>query len=168
MRDYNHWTVLGVLCELLPQAGNRITLADERDRHGMPIARFTHSLCDNDRRNIAFATRIMDEIWAGAGAQDTLKIDRFAHLLGGCRMGFSPADSVCDAGNKVWGLENLFVADGSCFPTQGAANPALAIMAVASRLAELLGRKRTGGRAAAPERGLGRTRRGLVRAIGRG
>ena len=29
MRDYNHWITLGVLCELLPQADNRVTLADE-------------------------------------------------------------------------------------------------------------------------------------------
>ena len=43
MRDYNHWTVLGVLCELLPQAENRVTLADESDQYGMPIANFSHS-----------------------------------------------------------------------------------------------------------------------------
>jgi choline dehydrogenase-like flavoprotein len=171
MRDYNHWTVLGVLCELLPQSENRVALADGRDQYGLPVARFTHSLCENDRLNVAFATRIMEEIWDGAGAQDTLKIDRYAHLVGGCRMGFRPEDSVCDAGNQVWGVENLFVADGSCFPTQGAANPALAIMAVAARLAELLARKHTGGRVSAPERGLGkprpRVRRGLVRALAR-
>jgi choline dehydrogenase-like flavoprotein len=169
MRDYNHWTVLGVMCELLPQAQNRVTLAEERDQYGMPVAKFTHSLCENDKANIAFATRTMEEIWDGAGAQDTLKIDRYAHLVGGCRMGFAPEDSVCDAGNKVWGVPNLFVADGSCFPTQGAANPALAIMAVASRLAELLARKQTGGRTDAPARGVGKQprtrRRGLVRAI---
>jgi len=159
--------VLGVLCELLPQARNRVTLADELDQYGLPIAKFTHSLCENDRLSIAFGTKVMEEIWEGAGAQDTLKIDRYAHLVGGCRLGFAPEDSVCDAGNKVWGVENLFVADGSCFPTQGAANPALAIMAVASRLASLLRGKQTGGRAAAPERGLGKTRRGLVRALGR-
>ena len=60
MRDYNHWTVLGVLCELLPQPENRVTLADEKDRYGMPVAEFSHSLCDNDKRNIAFATRTME------------------------------------------------------------------------------------------------------------
>ena len=38
MRDYNHWTVLGVLCELLPQAENRVTLAGETDQYGMPVA----------------------------------------------------------------------------------------------------------------------------------
>jgi hypothetical protein len=160
MRDYNHWTVLGVLCELQPQADNRVTLAGEQDQYGMPIAKFTHSLCENDKRNIAFVTNVTQEIWRGADAQDTLKIDRYAHLVGGCRMGFAPAESVCDAGNKVWGLENLFVADGSCFPTQGAANPALMIMAVAARLADLLERKRTGGSEDAP-------RRGLVKAIAR-
>ena len=31
MRDYNHWAVLGALCELLPQPENRVTLADETD-----------------------------------------------------------------------------------------------------------------------------------------
>ena len=55
MRDYNHWTTLGSLCELLPQPENRVTLADETDRHGMPVARFDYSQCDNDRANIAYA-----------------------------------------------------------------------------------------------------------------
>ena len=58
-------------------------------------------------------------------------------------MGFGPEDSVVDASNRVWGVDNLFVCDGSVFPTQGAANPALMIMAVADRLAVLLGAKAT-------------------------
>ena len=37
-------------------------------------------------------------------------------------------------------MENLFVCDGSVMPTQGSANPALTIMALASRLAERLAR----------------------------
>ena len=142
MRDYNHWSVIGSLCELLPQPDNRVTLADELDACDMPIARFDYSLGENDRANIAFATKTMEEIWHGAGAQDTLKIDRYAHLVGGCRMGFEPTDSVVDAGNRVWGVDNLFVCDGSVFPTQGSANPALMIMAVADRLAGLLSAKR--------------------------
>jgi choline dehydrogenase-like flavoprotein len=142
MRDYNHWSVLGVLCELLPQAENRVTLATERDGNGMPVATFSHSLCENDKANIAFATRVMEEIWDGAGAQETLKIDRYAHLVGGCRMGFSAEDSVVDAAHRAWEVPNLLVVDGSVFPTQGAANPALTIMALADRLAGLLKDKR--------------------------
>jgi choline dehydrogenase-like flavoprotein len=69
---------------------------------------------------------------------DTLTIDRYAHLVGGCRMGFSPDDSVVDSSHRVWGVDNLFVVDGSVMPTQGAANPALAIMALADRCAGLM------------------------------
>jgi choline dehydrogenase-like flavoprotein len=84
----------------------------------------------------------MEEIWENAGAQDTLKIDRYAHLVGGCKMGFSPEDSVVDANHRAWEVPNLFVCDGSVFPTEGAANPALVIMALADRLGHLLKEKR--------------------------
>ena len=143
MRDYNHWTVLGVLCELLPAPDNRVTLAEEKDQYGLPVARFDYTQGDNDKKNIVYATRILEEIWEGAGAQDTLKIDRYAHLVGGCRMGFTPEDSVVDSSHRAWGLENLYIVDGSVFPTQGAANPALPIMALADRCADLLKGKRS-------------------------
>ena len=90
MRDYNHWAVLGSLCELLPLPDNRVTLAGETDQFGMPVARFDYSQCDNDRANIAFAKTTMHAIWETAGAQDVLTIDRYAHLVGGCRMGATP------------------------------------------------------------------------------
>ncbi len=44
--------------------------------------------------------------------------------------------------HRVWGVPNLFVCDGSVMPTQGSANPALTIMALASRLGERLAAKR--------------------------
>jgi len=144
MRDYNHWAVLGGLCELLPLPENRVTLADEVDRNGMPIARFDYSQCDNDRANIAFAKQRLQDILEAAGAQDVLVIDRYAHLVGGCRMGARPEDSVVDSRHRVWGVPNLFVADGSVMPTQGSANPALTIMALAARAADRLA---TGARA---------------------
>src|SRR3954449_4685969 len=122
----------------LPQAENRITLAAQKDQYGLPVAEFPHSLCDNDKANIAYGTKVMEGIWESANAQDTLKIDRYAHLVGGCRMGFSPEDSVVDSSHRVWGVPNLLVCDGSVMPTQGAANPALVIMALADRLAGLL------------------------------
>ncbi|HWK26487.1 MAG TPA: GMC family oxidoreductase [Solirubrobacter sp.] len=139
MRDYNHWFTLGALSELLPHADNRVTLADEVDEHGVPIARLDYTQSANDRANIAYAKRTLADIWEAAGAQDTLTIDRYAHLVGGCRMGVRPQDSVVDADHRAWGVPNLFIADGSVLPTQGSANPALTIMALASRLAERLG-----------------------------
>ncbi len=142
MRDYNHWSTLGLLCELLPQPENRVTLADQTDAHGMPVAHFSYSQCGNDRANIAYGKKVLERIWEAAGAQDTLAIDRYAHLVGGCRMGASAQTSVIDADHRAWGIPNLFVCDGSVMPTQGSANPALTIMALASRLAERLGAKR--------------------------
>jgi choline dehydrogenase-like flavoprotein len=141
MRDYNHWTVLGMLGEFLPLPENRVTLADEKDENGVPVAHFNYSQCENDKALVAYATKIIAEIWEGAGAQDTLTIDRYAHLVGGARMGFTPDDSVVDSSHRVWGVDNLFVVDGSVLPTQGAANPALVIMALADRCASLLDRK---------------------------
>jgi choline dehydrogenase-like flavoprotein len=142
MRDYIHWTVLGVLNELLPRAENRVTLTDEPDQFGMPIPRFDYSQCDNDRANIAYSKKVLEEIWDHAEAQDTLTIDRYAHLVGGCRMGSDPENSVVNSDHRAWEVPNLFVADGSVMPTQGSANPALTIMALASRLAERLAGKR--------------------------
>ncbi|MGI8660223.1 MAG: GMC family oxidoreductase [Thermoleophilaceae bacterium] len=142
MRDYNHWTTLGLLCELLPQAENRVTLAPDTDRHGMPVARFDYTECDNDRASTAHGKRVLEGIWEAEGAQDTLTIDRYAHLVGGARMGSSPEQSVVDSDHRAWGVPNLFVCDGSVMPTQGSANPALTIMALASRLSERLADKR--------------------------
>jgi choline dehydrogenase-like flavoprotein len=159
MRDYNHWTTLGILSELLPLAENRVTLAGEVDEHQMPVAHFSYSQCDNDRANIAYGTRVLHEVWDAAGAQDVLTIDRYAHLVGGCRMGTSPEDSVVDADHRVWGHPNLFVCDGSVMPTQGAANPALTIMALASRFAERL---ESGGHRTREARAPNRRRRSLT------
>jgi choline dehydrogenase-like flavoprotein len=139
MRDYNHWYTLGILSELLPQRENRVTLDPEvRDQRGLPVARMDYTQCDNDRKNIAYAKQTLHDIFEAAEAQDVLVIDRYAHLVGGCRMGVDPEQSVVDSDHRVWGVPNLFIADGSVMPTQGSANPALTIMALSSRLAERL------------------------------
>ena len=151
MRDYVHWYTLGALSELLPLPDNRVTIAsDVTDMNGIPVARMDYSQCENDRKNIAGAKRTIREILEAAGAQDTLAIDRYAHLVGGCRMGADPEHSVVDADHRAWDVPNLFIADGSVMPTQGSANPALTIMALASRLAERLDLKRIDARAASP------------------
>ncbi|WP_125078000.1 GMC family oxidoreductase [Mycobacterium sp. P7213] len=142
MRDYNHWSTIGVLNELLPLPDNRITLADETDSYGIPVARMDYTRCDNDKANMEYSTKVITDILHAAGAQDVLTIQRYAHLIGGARMGTAPENSVVDADHRVWEVPNLFIADGSVCPTQGSANPALTIMALASRLAERLAGKK--------------------------
>jgi choline dehydrogenase-like flavoprotein len=159
MRDYNHWYTIGVLSELLPLPENRVTVDHEvSDQNGIPVARMEYTQCENDRKNIAFAKQTLHDIWSTGGAQDVLEIDRYAHLVGGCRMGVDPERSVVDADHRVWGIPNLFIADGSVMPTQGSANPALTIMALASRLAERLAQGRLDAHAATARRSSGRRR----------
>jgi choline dehydrogenase-like flavoprotein len=45
------------------------------------------------------------------------------HVLGGMRLGSDPATSATDAAGRYHHLDNLFVADGSVFPTSGTHNP---------------------------------------------
>ena len=121
-----------------PQAENRVTLADETDRHGLPVAHFSYSQCDNDKQLTQAATESMESILRAAGASEVITIDRYAHLVGGARMAARAEDGVVDAAHRVFGVPNLYVVDGSTMPTQGAANPALTIMALAARAADRL------------------------------
>jgi len=138
MTDYVHWACLGALCEFLPQPDNRVTLAPEKDRHGMPIARFDYSQCDNDRALLKAATAVMERILKAAGADEVITIDRNAHLVGGARMAANENEGVVDANCRSFAVPNLYIVDGSVLPTQGSANPALTIMANAARAADRL------------------------------
>ncbi|MEO6942332.1 MAG: GMC family oxidoreductase, partial [Terrimesophilobacter sp.] len=138
MTDYVHWACLGALCEFLPQPDNRVTLASEKDRHGMPIARFDYSQCDNDRALLKAAQGVMEHILKSAGADEVITITRNAHLVGGARMAANENEGVVDADCRTFAVPNLLIVDGSVLPTQGSANPALTIMAVAARAADRL------------------------------
>jgi choline dehydrogenase-like flavoprotein len=138
MSDYVHWSCLGALCEFLPLAENRVTLADESDRYGLPVARFAYSQCDNDRQLMKAARGVMEDILTAAGADEVITIDRFAHLVGGARMAADERSGVVDSACRSFAVPNLYLTDGSVLPTQGSANPALTIMAVAARAADQL------------------------------
>ena len=138
MSDYVHWACLGALCEFLPLAGNRVTLADEMDAHGMPVARFSYSQCDNDKALMTAARQVMEDVLTAAGADEVVTINRYAHLVGGARMASDARHGVVDGTGRTFSVPNLYIADGSTLPTQGSANPALTIMAVAARAADHL------------------------------
>ena len=69
------------------------------------------------------------------------KFNSNAHHLGTTRMGFSKKNGVVDKNLKVFGLENLFIAGSSTFPTGGHANPTYTIIALSLRLSEFLIKK---------------------------
>jgi choline dehydrogenase-like flavoprotein len=138
MMDYNHWAALGFLGEILPHAENRVQIADEKDPHGIPVAKVTFNLYDNDKKLIEYGKNKTVEVMSAAGAQEVVQEARYAHLVGAARMGNDPETSVVDRFGRTHDIANLFVCDGSTMPTQGSANPGLTVMALAARTADYL------------------------------
>ena len=65
-----------------------------------------------------------------AGARDLCdETDDTCHLNGTARMGDDPRTSVVNADCRSWDIPNLWVCDGSVFPTVGGVNPSLTIQA---------------------------------------
>jgi choline dehydrogenase-like flavoprotein len=138
MMDYNHWAALAVLGEILPWDDNRVELAPEKDQFGIPVAKVTFNLHDNDKKLIEFGKNKVTEVMYAAGAEEVVQEARYAHLVGACRMGNDPAESVVDRFGRTHDISNLFVCDGSVLPTQGSANPGLTIQSLAARTADYL------------------------------
>ena len=79
----------------------------------------------------------MEEILHAAGADEVITIQRYAHLVGGGRIAGDEPSGVVNEHCKVSRCPT-YITDGSVLPTQGSANPALTIMAVAARAADHL------------------------------
>jgi choline dehydrogenase-like flavoprotein len=138
MMDYNHWAALGLIGEILPHEDNRVELADDTDEFGIPVAKVSFSLHDNDKKLIEFGKNKVMEVMKAAGAREVVQEARYAHLVGAARMGNDPSTSVVDKYGRSHDISNLFICDGSILPTQGSANPGLTIQVLAARTADYL------------------------------
>ncbi len=134
--------------EMEPLPENRVTLSDEVDAYGQRIPLVRHRPSELDRRSlVALHAALVDEFKnAGVGRLETSlekadpwPIDQDAsHHMGSTRMGTDPANSVVDSNSRVHGVDNVFAAGASVFPTSGCANPTFTIVALSIRLAEHL------------------------------
>ncbi|RUT24922.1 choline dehydrogenase [Asaia sp. W19] len=137
MMDYNHQVGLKMVGEMLPSMENRVTLAEEKDQYGLPITRITYGWQDNDKTMIQHALGEMQRSLELVGAQDIWRQENDTnHLAGTARMGFSAENSVVNADCRSWDVPNLWICDGSIFPTTGGVNPSLTITAIALRTAD--------------------------------
>lgn len=114
-----------------------------RDRFGIPVARFSGDVHPEDRRVAAFlADRAAEWLTASGATQVIVTPPRGAgsgpsngqHQAGTARMGSDPATSVTDPMGRIWGHDNVRVADGSLHVTNGGVNPVLTIFANAMRV----------------------------------
>jgi len=98
-------------------------------------ARRVHAPADPPLLEAADAGRLEERITARHFRPGLVAVSA-AHLMGGCGMGRTAADSVTDAWGRVHGLPWLRVADASLFPDSLEINPYLTIMGLADRVAE--------------------------------
>lgn len=138
MEEYNHYAAIGVLGEMLPDERNYVDVAAETDQYGIPVAYAHFNLFQNDKNLIRAAVEQARQVLLAAGAEETHFVDRYAHLVGTCRMGNDPRTSVVDQYCRSWDVPNLWICDGSVMVTQGAANPAITISAIAARTADYI------------------------------
>lgn len=145
LRTRSHHGDLFFMTEQLPNPHSRVTLSEhQRDRFGLPIARVHWQLSEQD---IALFTQYHALLMAGFRGHDELSGYRAdpparwqdscasaAHHLDTARMATTPANGVVDRDLKVFGYENVWVSDGSVFPTAGSVNPSLTICALGQRL----------------------------------
>ena len=137
MENYNHQVGVKMVGEMLPALENRVTLADETDQYGLRIPRITYSWSANDQALVDHSLDQMQTSMELAGVGDLFRQEKDTnHLAGTARMGFDRESSVVNSDCRSWDIPNLFVCDGSVFPTTGGVNPSLTITAIALRTAD--------------------------------
>lgn len=146
----NHSATWGIIAEDLPEEHNRVELStDLVDAHGLPAAKIHYKTSENSRRLLAFHVERAKESFLAAGAKKITVAPHVRntgwHLLGTTKMGNSREDSVVDHSGRTHSVPNLFVVDGSTWPTSAGMNPTATVVAMALRTAELI----VSGRAAA-------------------
>ena len=124
-----------VFADQAPDASNRITMGGDR-RYSIHW--------DVSAEDAASLRRFLD-VFVARHADLFERVEFFgdplvsaAHHSGGCRMATRPADGVVDTELRVFGANNLYVADGSVLPYAGHANTGLTIAALAIRCADAI------------------------------
>ena len=140
--------------EQAPNRESRVCLSDSQiDTFGVPRAEVKLAFLDADIDSIAnihalfiemFTRKNLGEIrYSETGLRAYLQerirtFNSASHHMGTTRMSDDPKTGVVDKNARVYGLDNLYVAGSSVFPTGGHANPTLTIVAHALLLADYL------------------------------
>lgn len=139
--------------EQLPNASNRIRLAEKRDGFGVPKTLLEWRPMAAEERSFRSIIKHLAAYWTHAGfdrvcplqwtdaAQDASipiidRAEACAHPSGSTRMGTNPAESVVGPDLRCHAIPNVSVVSASVFPTAGSANPTFTIMRLALRLAD--------------------------------
>lgn len=135
------------ITEQTPNPTSRVTLSSEVDQLGQRRMNLDWRLNDIDLASLKRSHTILGAELARLGhgriVTNLDDVDGWPqeyigdwHHIGTTRMSDDASQGVVDADCKVHGIDNLFIAGSSVFPTSGYANPTLTIVALALRLAD--------------------------------
>ncbi|MGI4792780.1 MAG: GMC oxidoreductase [Janthinobacterium lividum] len=140
-----------VSSEQVPNPESRVQLAERKDWLGLPITKINWQIAELEARShAALARTIASEFerlalprvqlaeWVKQGRFADAKFVDGCHPMGTTRMAINPRNGVVDADCQVHGVDKLYVAGSSVFPTASHANPTLMIIALAVRLSDHL------------------------------
>jgi len=138
--------------EDLPDPNNRVTL----DRNGNIVLSYAPNNDEGHKRLIRKLEHLLQHldmhphlVPRNLFVGNRIPLAGVAHQNGTVRFGHDPKTSALDASCKAHDVDNLYVVDGSFFPSSGAVNPALTIMANAIRVGDHI-LERLGADAAVP------------------
>jgi choline dehydrogenase-like flavoprotein len=137
------------MTEHTPNRDSRLVLLrDHRDELGLPRLklemRFSELEINSLERSIRLLAAELGRLDVGrlqsnlAREQLASKMMLSRHHMGATRMAVSPQNGVVDENCRVHGVDNLYVAGSSVFPTSGIANPTLTLLALACRMGDHL------------------------------
>ena len=142
------YTDIFFVTEQIPDPESRITLSNITDNFGYPIAKINWKLSIDDYDSVDNAlnllkTRVFDTNYAHHISRASHinwknSLTSAAHHLGTARMSETENNGVVDKNLKVFNIKNLYICDGSVFPTAGNANSGFTISALSCRLADHL------------------------------
>jgi choline dehydrogenase-like flavoprotein len=139
-----HMAVLGSGTSLAVESNSVSLDPKAKDPLGRPAIRVTYQDHADDQKLAAFLQDRSMELLGAAGARKSWRDpigpqNIGTHLLGTCRMGDDPKNSVVDRFHRSHEVKNLFIVDGSSFVTSGRGQPTMTIQALAFRAAEHIG-----------------------------
>lgn len=134
------------MSEQLPNPDSRVVLIEERDVFGQPRMGLDWRITKQDVLSVKRTQEIMSSVLEKRGlgkifvemydAKPPYNTHGGYHHIGTTRMHIDPKLGVVDADSRVHGIDNLFIAGPSVFPTGGYANPVLTLVALSIRLAD--------------------------------
>jgi choline dehydrogenase-like flavoprotein len=146
---------LYAMVEQAPDPESRVTLSEKRDALGMPLSRIDWKISEHELRSVRRLGELVGQQleaaglprhtaahWLEGGARWRSHFTDRAHHMGTTRIAANPREGVVDENCQVHGVDGLFVAGSSVFPTAGHANPTQMIVAMALRLGDWLEARR--------------------------